>query len=940
MANEADRTGAVHINGEWATAVRYQATTNKAGTVDLQLQFMKGRREVASTRVPSPEARELLGEANHARIDKALADRPRDAEGNAKAQGQLRGKELDFVNRDLAGFVPGQASELTAATGIRESLLKARMETDNVATLPIPKNDMSPAEALQLARQDARDFAQIHDPKLRVEAALVVAHHADNQSAYRTEFARIDQRALRETEVVAPWYIAQLKSREAAGEAPARFTSKDYITGLARAAATVDLQDAQGQEPTLRFAVQRVDSKGKVVSQQTTNSPIEAMRGFADFARPDFGRDLGRGSHVALTDAQSKLDAAKTYEGFSVYNTRFATEEGRQTFEALVPSPPGLEYPVDRPTRSTLTQDRNAAVGVGAEPSAQDSMQPNQRGAPHQHKGGPVPAEPQARRAEPTQSPSPTMNSLDFVSSRELQPDSPEVAQLRRQAMESRSRSELGGSESNSAATAPQSREQESQALETIARMNAPELKALVDAARASPTAADEVLSKAESRIAAEANRPRAFKPIPPLEERFNIKSRLFARDYEFRDQPGKVAFTERLTSMQSTVDRPAVVKAMVERAEERGWTTLRVSGSPEFERQAWIAATARGIKAVGYEPTEGDRLAAREELDRLGKERGQAQVLHGGAITREATRARDVPAWAGPPERPTSGAQPRSSPPTKSSELDQRAESDRPVAIPMRSYLAERGERTQNAEAIVALANKQLQRDRVYVGTVVASGADHFDFDQKNDRSPYVKLQTPDGEKIVWGVDLPRALEEGKIKVGDGIALEHRGMQPVTVVVKDHDGSGQVVGDHEEVVKRNSWFAVKVDQLRDEALGRHLTTQRPPSLVPSAERASTVDASARSSPIAAVATTQARTQRPHGRDAMIFEALEAAFEAKNVPAPLRDGLRENVRKELDQRYSRGQAVGVKVYDPAATRQTTRAFKAPKRQRDEHDRAR
>lgn len=33
---------------------------------------------------------------------------------------------------------------------------------------------------------------------------------------------------------------------------------------------------------------------------------------------------------------------------------------------------------------------------------------------------------------------------------------------------------------------------------------------------------------------------------IPPLEDRFNIVSRgLVSEDYEFRDQPGKIAFSE-----------------------------------------------------------------------------------------------------------------------------------------------------------------------------------------------------------------------------------------------------------------------------------------------------------------------------------------------------------------------------------------------------------
>ena len=43
----------------------------------------------------------------------------------------------------------------------------------------------------------------------------------------------------------------------------------------------------------------------------------------------------------------------------------------------------------------------------------------------------------------------------------------------------------------------------------------------------------------------------------------------------------------------------------------------------------------------------------------------------------------------------------------------------------------------------------------------------------------------------------------------------EHRGVTPVSVVVTDRDADGRTVGSHEEVVKRNTWYAVNVEQLR-----------------------------------------------------------------------------------------------------------------------------
>lgn len=106
---------------------------------------------------------------------------------------------------------------------------------------------------------------------------------------------------------------------------------------------------------------------------------------------------------------------------------------------------------------------------------------------------------------------------------------------------------------------------------------------------------------------------------IPPLEDRFNVmRTGLITREFRFRDQAGKVAFTDRLMSINIATDSPAAVKAMVDRAAERGWQTVQLKGSPEFVRQGWIAANAQGLTAVGHTPTDADRDAAAKERTRL----------------------------------------------------------------------------------------------------------------------------------------------------------------------------------------------------------------------------------------------------------------------------------------------------------------------------------
>ena len=85
--------------------------------------------------------------------------------------------------------------------------------------------------------------------------------------------------------------------------------------------------------------------------------------------------------------------------------------------------------------------------------------------------------------------------------------------------------------------------------------------------------------------------------------------------------------------SISTASESPAAIKAMVDRAAERGWETMRLNGSPEFIRQGWIAAAAQGLKAVGHTPTIGDREAA-------AKERTRTQVSQAAPAAQRPTEA------------------------------------------------------------------------------------------------------------------------------------------------------------------------------------------------------------------------------------------------------------------------------------------------------------
>ncbi len=65
--------------------------------------------------------------------------------------------------------------------------------------------------------------------------------------------------------------------------------------------------------------------------------------------------------------------------------------------------------------------------------------------------------------------------------------------------------------------------------------------------------------------------------------------------------EPTKVAFTDHGKRLITEHDDPSVIHGMVLRAQEKGWTVVRVSGTDEFKTEAWVQATIAGLELEGY---------------------------------------------------------------------------------------------------------------------------------------------------------------------------------------------------------------------------------------------------------------------------------------------------------------------------------------------------
>lgn len=416
-------------------------------------------------------------------------------------------------------------------------------------------------------------------------------------------------------------------------------------------------------EQTDRFRVEAVGPKGEIVSQVRTEDQDKAMRAFVTLVDADKLKDRGAGSHIAITDERLKLGGFVMSEGFGSTRFRFEKPEGAALYEQ---------------TRAVMGAERMEAERAGAGPvqseraKMPDSIDPakgavviatpdvkSPERAPHDSGTAPLAglspssvvledgevgdgkgrvrfttlrnAAAQAEKAFESEAKTATRlgaeTAMDGKPPNELSVERPSADAkapardastelLRTSVLESHRRdpNHTPPLRDNPAARGVFNEERE-----TIQRMTRGQLEAYQAAREDGPSKSAATMKAAMRDVQTDLDTGPRRSAIPPLEDRFNIVSRgLVSKDYEFRDQPGKIAFTESLYKLSSQTDSPAAAKAMVDRALERGWETVQVSGSSEFTRQAWVAATAHGLKAIGHTPTPGDRQAAKKERARL----------------------------------------------------------------------------------------------------------------------------------------------------------------------------------------------------------------------------------------------------------------------------------------------------------------------------------
>jgi putative DNA primase/helicase len=210
-----------------------------------------------------------------------------------------------------------------------------------------------------------------------------------------------------------------------------------------------------------------------------------------------------------------------------------------------------------------------------------------------------------------------------------------------------------------------------------------------------------------------------------------HIRARYIQNRRRFHFPDGDPAFHVRAHRTTTQSESPQVIRDIleIEHARANG-ARLVVRGTKAFRAEAWSQAQLMGIEIRGYRPSELERAKIAREIE-------QRRSRTASDTTPEASA------------RETNTSTPRAPDPTP----------------------------TRTRERSTPLEG------RVYQGRLLEHGPAHYQQDRHAEMSYYAKLAMPEGERVLWGKDLRRAITQSLsgVKVGDEVGIQRTGDRPVT---------------------------------------------------------------------------------------------------------------------------------------------------------------
>jgi hypothetical protein len=115
-------------------------------------------------------------------------------------------------------------------------------------------------------------------------------------------------------------------------------------------------------------------------------------------------------------------------------------------------------------------------------------------------------------------------------------------------------------------------------------------------------------------------------------------------RDHAETGNQGRstVAFKDHGNRLSAEGEDKMTVEGLLALAEQKGWTSVQVSGTENFRRSVWRAAQESGTPVTGYQPTPLDVALAHEKRVRAGIESSGAPAPSDAPAPRSAQEVRE----------------------------------------------------------------------------------------------------------------------------------------------------------------------------------------------------------------------------------------------------------------------------------------------------------
>jgi hypothetical protein len=296
-------------------------------------------------------------------------------------------------------------------------------------------------------------------------------------------------------------------------------------------------------------------------------------------------------------------------------------------------------------------------------------------------------------------------------------------------------------------------------------------------------------------RISPDEREPDRQIPLPKAEQLMQELLREFRRignQYFWPGEDKKLAFTDEGGQIATAHEDADVARGMAKLAKAKGWLTIRLEGTPDFQRRAWVEAHLLQLNTTGYEPDEYDRSELQRRLQ-VHTADSQISTPSDAATPRPGPPARQEPELTIQPSR--EGRKPG-------------------LLAKLRQELLRMQQEGPDLEATLRYAQTLLTQKRAYLGELIAHGVAPYRNDPGQAQSYFVTLRHQGKDAAVWGVDLARSFSETSApQIGDTILLAFQGNQPVEI-------SDPADPNKPITVHRSTWCAKTLRSLCDEALG------------------------------------------------------------------------------------------------------------------------